>query len=72
MEGGEDAQEYVLRKIQRLFAVAQEVGGELHDHALVLGHELGARRLVVADAPLHQGRFAAVDVEPIGDTSLLH
>ena len=68
---GKDAKEDFLREIERFFAIAQQVGGELDDHPLVFGHQLGAGRLVVDCTPLHERRFAAT-VEPTDDTRLLH
>ena len=72
MDGAEDAQEDFLREVERLFAVAQQVDGELDDHALVLGDQLGAGRFVAGGTALHERRFAAADVGPTGDTRLLH
>ena len=69
---GKDAQEDFLGEIQRLLAIAQQVGGELDDHPLVFSHQLGAGRFLADCTPLHEGRFAAADVEPTDDTRLLH
>ena len=67
-----DAEEDFLGEIERLFAIAQQVGGELDDHPLVLGDELGAGRFVADGTALHERRFAAADVEPTDDARLLH
>jgi hypothetical protein len=71
VNGGKDAKKDFLRKIERFFTIAEQVGGQLDDHPMVLGHELGAGRLVVGGTALHKRRFAAIDVEPADDTCLL-
>ncbi len=72
VDGPEDAQEDFLREVERLVAIAQQVHRQLHDHALVLGDELGRRRFVAGGAPLHERRFGARDFRPTGDARLLH
>jgi hypothetical protein len=42
------------------------------DHALMDGHQLGARRIVARRTPLDQSRFATVDVGPTYGASVLH
>jgi hypothetical protein len=69
---GKDAQEDFLRQIERLLAIAEQVGGELDDHALMLRHQFGAGGFVADCAALHQRRLAAIDVQPTADTRLLH
>ena len=69
---GEDAHEHFLRKIQRLFAIAEQVGRQLDDHALVFSYQLGAGRFVARCTALHERRFPAADVEPTADARLLH
>ena len=71
-DGAEDAQEDLLREVERLVAVAQQVDRQLHDHPLMLGDELGAGRFVARCAPLHERRFAAADLGPTDDARLLH
>jgi len=72
IDGGEDAEEDVLRQVERLFAIAQEVGGQLDNHALVFGHQFGTGHFVGVRAALHQRRLAAIDVNPGSDAGLLH
>jgi hypothetical protein len=69
---GKYTQEHFLGEIERFFAIAQQVRGELDDHSLVFRHELGAGRFVADCTPLHERRFAAADVEPTDDARLLH
>ena len=69
---GEDAHEHFLRKIQRLFAIAEQVGRQLDDHALVFSHQFRAGRFVARCTALHERRFAAADVQPTADARLLH
>ena len=71
MDGAKDAEEDFLGEVQRLVAIAQEVDGELHDHPLMLGHELGAGRLVAHGAALHQGGFTPAYFGPRCDARLL-
>ena len=72
VDGAEDAQEHFLRQVERLVAIAQQVHGQLDDHPLVLGHQLGAGRFVAGGAALDERRFAAADVGPTGNPRLLH
>ena len=46
VNGAKDPKEDFLGKVERLFAIAQQVDRELDDHPLVFGHQLGAGRLV--------------------------
>ena len=64
VDGAEDAQEDFLRQVERFVAIAEQVHRQLDDHPLVLGHELGAGRLVAGGAALDQRGFAAADVRP--------
>ena len=68
----EDAQEDLLRQIQRFVTIAEQVDGELHHHALVFGDELGAGAFVSDGAALHERRFAPSDVRPTRNPRLLH
>ena len=63
-EGAEDPEEDVLGEVERLVAVAQQVVGQLEDHALVLVDQVDAGRFVALRTPGHQGRFAILDVLP--------
>ena len=72
MNGPEDAEEDFLREIERFVAVAEEVHRELHDHALMLSHELGAGRLVARCTALHKRRLTAADIRPTRNPRLLH
>ena len=51
-QGPEDPEEDLLGQVQRFVAVPQQVQGQRENHALVLGDELGARRLVPRRAAL--------------------
>ena len=72
VNGAEDAQEDLLRQIERFVAVAQQVDGQLHDHPLVLGDQLGARALVAGCTALHERRLASAYVRPTDDARLFH
>jgi hypothetical protein len=72
VDGAEHPKEDVLGQIQRLVAVAQEVHGELDDHPLMLGDQLGTGGLLPKSAPLHERRLAAIDVRPSCDPRLFH
>jgi len=72
MDGAEDPEEDVLRQIQRLVAIAQEVHGQLNHHALVFCDEFGAGRFVPGDAPLDQGGFPNAQLRPACDPGLFH
>ena len=62
MNGPEDAQEDLLRKIQGFVAIAKEVDRELNNHPLMLGDQLGAGLFVARSAALHERRLAPTDV----------
>ena len=72
VDGAEDAEEDVLGQVERLVAIAEQVDRELHHHALVLGDQIGARRLVAGRAALHERRFAAANVQPADDARVFH
>ena len=61
MDGAEHTQEDLLREVEGFVTVAEEVHGQLHDHALVLSHQFGAGRLVARCTPLHERGFANAD-----------
>ena len=65
VDGAEDAEEDFLGEVEGLVAVAQQVQGQLEDHALVAGHQLGAGRLLARGAALDERRFAVVRPQPI-------
>ena len=71
-QGAEDSEEDLLGQVQRLVAVPQEVQSQRENHALMLGYELGARRLVPRCAASDKGRFAAVDFRPAEGASVFH
>ena len=60
-ERPKDAQEDLLRHVERLVAVAQKVQGEVEDGPLMRRHQVGTRRLIACDAPLDERGFAAID-----------
>ena len=72
VNGAEDAEEHFLRQVQRFVVIAEQVHGELHDHPLVLGHELRAGRFLADGATLDERRLAAADVAPTGNARLFH
>lgn len=72
VDGAEDAQKDFLAKIQRFVAIAKKIHGQLDDHPLVFGHEFRTGGLVALRTALHDRRFSAADVQPTGDTCLLH
>ena len=72
MNGAEHAEEDILGKVEGFVAIAQQVHGELHHHALVFGNELGAGRFVLRDTPLDEGRFPNAQLRPACDPGLLH
>ena len=63
-EGAEHLEEDVLGEVERLVTVAQQVIGQLEDHALVLVDQVHTGRFVAPRTPGHQGRFAILDVLP--------
>ena len=62
MNGPEYPEEDFLREVERFVPIAEEIHRELHDHALVLGDQIGARRFIAGGAALHERGFAAADV----------
>ena len=71
MDGAEDAQEHLLRQIERFVALAQQVHGELKHHALMFGDQLTSRGFVAVGTPLHERRFTPADVRPANNPCLL-
>ena len=61
-----------LRQVEGFFAIAQQVDGQLNDHPLVLGDELGTGGLFAHCAPLHERRFADANFRPTDCAGLLH
>jgi len=72
VNGAENAEEDLLGEIERFVAVAKQVHGQLHDHPLVLAHQIGTSHLIARGAAFDQGRFATVDVRPPDDPGLFH
>src|ERR687891_596165 len=68
----EDPEEHFLGKVERLVGVAEEVQGEVVDHALVGGHQVGAGAFVARGAALDQRSLTAVDFRPADRASVLH
>ena len=52
MNGAENAKEDFLRQVQRFVVMAEQVHGQLHDHPLVLGHELRTGRFLTGRTAL--------------------
>ena len=71
-DGSENPQKHLLREVEGLLAIAQQVHRQLDDHALMLGDELGAGSLLARCTPLHQRRFADANFRPIDCAGLLH
>src|SRR5580765_3154601 len=71
VDGAEHPQEYVLGEVKGFITIAQQVDGQLHNHPLVLGDELGAGRLVPRNTPLDQGRFPNTQLGPARGPRLL-
>lgn len=72
MDGAEHPEENILRQIQGFVAIAQQVHGQLNDHALMFRDELGTGRFVLRDAPLDEGRFPNAQLRPACDPGLFH
>ena len=62
MERAEDPQEDLLRKIERFFAVAQQMGSQPQHQAMVLEHQRRVGGLVAREAPFDERGFAAGDL----------
>ena len=60
----EDAEEHFLGQVEGLIAVAEQVQGQLVDHALVPGNELRARSLLTGGAALNERSLAIADLSP--------
>ena len=72
MDSAKDSEEDILRQIESLVAIAQEVHGQLNHHALMLCDELGAGRFILRDAPLNEGGFPNAQLRPACDPGLFH
>ncbi len=72
MDRAENPEEDLLRQVQRLIAVAEQVHRELNHHALMVANELRAGHLIPGCTPLHKRGFAATDVGPADDALLFH
>ncbi len=72
VDGAEHPQEDLLRQIEGLVMVAQQVERQLVDHPLMLAHQFRAGVFVARGTPLHEGRFAATDVRPGNGGYWLH
>ena len=68
----EHAQEDLLRDLQGLVPVAQQVVGQGVDHALVRGDQLRAGGLVGRHAALHERSFGAVSACPVDGAGVFH
>lgn len=71
-DGAEDAQEYLLREIERLITVVEEIQGQLNHHPLVFGNERGEGHLVATRAPLNERALFGADFRPIPGPCVLH
>ena len=71
-DGAKDAEEDFLGEVERFVAIAEQVHGQLDDHPLVLGDQLGEGHLVAGRAALNERGFAATDLRPPDDARLLH
>ncbi len=80
--GAEDPEEDFLGEVERLVAVAEQVQGQLIDHALVTGYQFGAGRLFARGTTLDERCLAVADFSPpecpgvfhdgIADNSIVH
>ena len=61
MQRAEDPQKHLLRQVEGLFAVAQEMGRKPKHQSVVLEHEGRVREVVSGNAPLDECSFAAGD-----------
>jgi hypothetical protein len=59
VECAEHAQENLLRQIQRLFAVSQQMGREAEHKPMVLEHESGVGCVITGQAALDQRGLTA-------------
>ena len=62
VQGAEHPQEHLLRQIERLFAVAEQMGREAEHETVMLEHERGVREVVAGDAPFDECSFATGDL----------
>jgi tetratricopeptide (TPR) repeat protein len=65
-------QEHLLRQVEGFIAIAQQVDGQLHDHPLVFGDEIGKGDFIALGAPLDQRRFSSANFGPADCPYLLH
>src|SRR5262245_52311957 len=63
-EGAEHSQEYLLRQVERVVAVAEQVNGQTVDHPLMSGNEFCASVFVASGTATDEGGFLAIDVCP--------
>jgi len=68
----EDQKEDFLGEVEGFVAVAEQVHRQLHDHPLMLGQQLGVRRVVAGSAPLDEGALPTVERRKPDDPSLFH
>jgi hypothetical protein len=64
VNGSKDLEKHFLGEVERVITVAEQMSGQLHDHALVLGQELRVRGFLAGCTPLHEQRLAPADVRP--------
>ena len=72
MNGPEDAQEHLLRQVERLFPVAEKIRRQLKDGPLMFGDQLRRRIFIARGTTLHERGLAITDVGPTDDARLLH
>ncbi len=72
VNGAENAEKHLLRKVERFVVVAEEVQRKLVDHALVLAHQLRAGLFVARGTTLNQRGFTPSDVRPGDGWNWLH
>jgi hypothetical protein len=68
----EDPEKDLLRQVERLFPVSEQIRRKLHHGPLVLGHQFGRRTLIARGTTLHERRLAITNVRPTDDARLLH
>ena len=68
----ENAQEDLLRQIERFVPIPKEVDGQLNHHALVFSHQLGKGAFVASSTALDERGLAPSELGPPDRPRLLH
>jgi hypothetical protein len=62
MQSPKDAEKHLLRNIEGLFTIAQEMGGKPQDHPMVLEDQRGVGRFIAGEAAFNQRRLSGGDL----------